>query len=128
MIFYNTSSIKFFPALLDKYKYMCVCVYIHICVCVCIYIYIYMCVCVYIYIICWSAGLTMSEAHTYENDFCCLKKSISQVINKHGLKKVLCVNQLRNKYKYSLVSLLKPWTFGLGIAQGLLFCNMFVRT
>ena len=114
MIFYNTSSIKFFPALLDKYKYICVCVYI----------YIY----VYIYIICWSAGLAMSEAHTYENDFCCLKKSISQVINKHGLKKVLCVNQLINKYKYSLVSLLKPWTFGLGIAQGLLFYNMFVRT
>ena len=70
-----------------------------------------MCVYVYIYIYIKFADLqdlAMSEAHTYENNFCCLKKSISQVINKHGLKKVLCVNQLRNKYKYSLVSLLKP--------------------
>ena len=39
MIFYNTSSIKFFPALLDKYKYICVCVCIYTCMCVCIYIY-----------------------------------------------------------------------------------------
>lgn len=68
MIFYNVSSIKSSPALLDKY----------------IYIYI---------LFADLQNLAVSEAHTYENDFCCLK-SISQVIKKYGLKKVLCVNQL----------------------------------
>ena len=83
MIFYDISSIKFSPALLDKNN-----------------IYIYNLLICSIWLCQKPIPMRMISV--------ALKKNISQVIRKHGLKKVLCVNQLRNKYKYSLVSLLKP--------------------
>lgn len=81
---YDISSSKFSPALLDKKKKKS-------------------------YLLLNSIW-PHQKTHTQENDFCCLEeiflKSHRSVVKKK--KKVLLVNQLKNKHEYSFVTHLKP--------------------